>query len=84
MVVFGDSDFASNAWLGIQGNRDLFMNTVNWLSQQENLISIRPRDPQDRRITLTADQQQLIGILTRVAIPALILLVGIVTWARRR
>jgi len=84
MVVFGDSDFASNAWLGIQGNRDLFLNTVNWLSQQENLISIRPRDPQDRRITLTADQQQLIGILTRAAIPALILLAGIVTWARRR
>ena len=32
-----------------QGNRDLFLNTVNWLAQQENLISIRPRDPQDRR-----------------------------------
>jgi ABC-type uncharacterized transport system involved in gliding motility auxiliary subunit len=84
IVVFGDSDFASNAGLRIQGNRDLFMNTINWLSQQENLIAIRPRDPQDRRITLTADQQQLIGILTRYAIPGLILLAGLVTWARRR
>ena len=44
-MVIGDSDFAANAGLGIQGNRDLFMNTVGWLSQQENLISIRPRKP---------------------------------------
>ena len=57
VVVFGDSDFAANGVLGIQGNRDLFMNTVGWLSQQENLISIRPKEADDRRITLTATQQ---------------------------
>jgi ABC-type uncharacterized transport system involved in gliding motility auxiliary subunit len=45
---------------GIQGNRDLFLNVVNWLAQQENLISIRPRDPEDRRLTLTARQQNVI------------------------
>ena len=45
IVVFGDSDFVANGYLGIPGNRDLFLNTVNWLAQQENLISIRPRDP---------------------------------------
>ena len=55
--MFGDSDFAANALLGIQGNRDLFMNTVGWLSQQENLISIRPKEADDRRLTLTATQQ---------------------------
>ena len=43
------------ATLGIEGNRDLFMNTVNWLAQQENLIAIRPREAADRRITLTAN-----------------------------
>ena len=42
--VFGDSDFVTNGYLGIPGNRDLFLNTVNWLAQQENLISIRPRE----------------------------------------
>ena len=57
VVVVGDSDFAANAGLGIQGNRDLFMNTIGWLSQQENLIAIRPKNPEDRRITLTATQQ---------------------------
>jgi ABC-type uncharacterized transport system involved in gliding motility auxiliary subunit len=84
LVAFGDSDFASNAALGIQGNRDLFLNTVNWLAQQENLISIRPRDPEDRRITLTAAQETGIFYLTVLIIPGLILLTGIQTWWRRR
>ena len=54
LVVFGDSDFASNSALGIEGNRDIFMNAVGWLSQQENLISVAPKEPDDRRLTLTA------------------------------
>ena len=45
VVVVGDSDFAANGFLGVQGNRNLFLNTVNWLAQQENLISIRPSSP---------------------------------------
>jgi ABC-type uncharacterized transport system involved in gliding motility auxiliary subunit len=84
IAVFGDSDFVSNRWLGIPGNRDLFLNTVNWLAQQENLISIRPKDPQDRRITLTADQERRIMWLTIFIIPGLILLAGVQTWWRRR
>lgn len=84
MVVMGDSDFASNRWLGTAGNRDLFLNTVNWLAQQENLISIRARDPEDRRITLSAGDDRLIFWLTIVAIPGLILLLGVQAWWRRR
>ena len=84
LVVFGDSDFVSNGWLGTEGNLDLFMNTINWLAQQENLISIRPRDPEDRRITLTPDQQERIFWLTVFIIPGLILLGGVATWWRRR
>ena len=84
MAVMGDSDFAANAALGIQGNRDLFMNIVGWLSQQENLISIRARDPEDRRIMLTADQERLIFYLTVLIVPGLILLAGVQTWWRRR
>ena len=84
VVAFGDSDFASNAALGVQGNRDLFLNAVNWLAQQENLISIRPRDPEDRRITLTADQERRIFYLTVLIVPGLVLLAGVQTWWRRR
>lgn len=84
IVAFGDSDFASNAALGVQGNRDLFLNAANWLAQQENLISIRAKDPEDRRITLTADQERRIFYLTVLIIPGLILLAGVQTWWRRR
>jgi len=84
VAAFGDSEFPSNAFLGVQGNRDLFLNTVNWLAQQENLIAIRPRDAQDRRLTLTADQETRIFYLTVLIVPGLILLAGVQTWWRRR
>jgi len=84
VVVFGDSDFVTNGYLGIPGNRDLFLNAVNWLAQQENLISIRPKDPEDRRVTLTSDQAKLIFWLSILIIPGLILAGGVQTWWRRR
>lgn len=84
LAVFGDSDFASNSAVGIQGNLDLALNTINWLAQQENLIAIRPREPEDRRITLTADQQWRIFWLSVVLLPAFIAGAGIYTWWNRR
>ncbi|MEW6320086.1 MAG: DUF4350 domain-containing protein [Acidobacteriota bacterium] len=84
VVAIGDSDFAANYGIGIQGNRDFFMNAVNWLAQQENLIAIRPREPQDRRITLTADQSQRIMLLSLLVIPGLVFAAGAYTWWRRR
>lgn len=84
VAVIGDSDFAANAWLGIRGNRDLFLNTVNWLAQQENLIAIRPKEAQDRRITLTRDQQLRVFWLSVVIIPGLVIAAGVFTWWRRR
>lgn len=84
LAVFGDSDFASNSAVGIQGNRDLALNTINWLAQQENLIAIRPREPEDRRITLTADQQARVYWLTLLLLPGFIAGAGIYTWWGRR
>ena len=84
LVVVGDSDFATNGVVGIQGNRDMFLNTINWLAQQENLISIRARDPEDRRLTLTADQQRRLFWLSLVLVPGFVLGTGVYTWWRRR
>jgi ABC-type uncharacterized transport system involved in gliding motility auxiliary subunit len=84
VVVIGDSDFASNAALGAPGNRDLFMNTIGWLAQQDNLISIRPKDPDDRRITLTATQESNLFWLSLLIIPALVFGAGLMTWMKRR
>jgi ABC-type uncharacterized transport system involved in gliding motility auxiliary subunit len=84
IIAIGDSDFAANNALGIQGNQDLFLNALNWLAQQENLIAIRPREAKDRRITLTADQQQRIFLLSVLIIPGLVLAGGVYTWWKRR
>jgi ABC-type uncharacterized transport system involved in gliding motility auxiliary subunit len=84
VVVFGDSDFAANAVLGVQGNRDLFLNAVNWVAQNENLIAIRPREPADRRITITADQHQRVMIMSLFIVPGLVFALGAYTWWRRR
>jgi ABC-type uncharacterized transport system involved in gliding motility auxiliary subunit len=84
VAAIGDSDFASNAYLGVQGNRDLFMNTVNWLAQQENQIAIRPRDPADRRITLTENTTLFLQYLSLLFVPAAVLGAGVFTWWRRR
>lgn len=84
IAVIGDSDFAANYALGIQGNRDLFLNVVNWLAQQENLISIRPKDPEDRRLTLTASQQRAMQWFALLLLPATVFGAGIYNWSRRR
>lgn len=83
VVVIGDSDFAANGSLGFGGNRDLFMNAVNWLAGAESLISMRPRDPEDRRITLPPNGRP-IATLVATAIPLLCFAAGILTWWRRR
>jgi hypothetical protein len=84
IVAFGDSDFAANNAIGIQGNQDLFLNAVNWLAQQENQIAIRAKEPTDRRVTLTASQQQWIWLLSIFIIPGFVLGAGAYTWWRRR
>ena len=84
VVVMGDSDFAANLAIGITGNRDLFMNVVGWLAQQENLISIRPREAGDQRITMTSSQQTRVLLVVLLVIPALVLGNGVYSWWRRR
>ena len=84
VVAIGDSDFASNAVLGIPGNADLFMNVVGWLAQQENLISIRPREAADRRVTLTASQITGVMALSIFLIPGAVFGAGVYSWWRRR
>ncbi|NOT28614.1 MAG: GldG family protein [Acidobacteria bacterium] len=84
VVVFGDSDFPSNAYAGVPGNMNFFANAISWLAQQENLIAIRPTEAQDRRVTMTARQQTSVFWASIVVMPALVFLAGIYNWWRRR
>jgi ABC-type uncharacterized transport system involved in gliding motility auxiliary subunit len=85
LVVIGDSDFASNRYLSPQlVNRDLFVNAVNWLAQDEDLISVRPKSATGRYVTLTRSQQNLLFWFTIVFLPGAVVLTGTLIWYRRR
>jgi ABC-type uncharacterized transport system involved in gliding motility auxiliary subunit len=84
LVVFGDSDFVTNKWLS-QGNPDLFMNALNWLSEEEELISIRPKDQEQSQIQrLTGGQLRLVTYSSIFAIPLILLIAGGLVWWKRR
>lgn len=85
LVVVGDTDFIANDLaLSPLGNADLFLNMVHWLTEDENLIAIRPRDPEDRRITMTAGQLRNLVLLALVFLPGFFLVWGVAVWWSRR
>jgi ABC-type uncharacterized transport system involved in gliding motility auxiliary subunit len=84
VVVFGDSDFASNALFGFQGNRDFFLNTVAWLAQEADLISIRAKEPENQSLVLTREQQQNVLLLALLLLPGLFVVLGVRAWWVRR
>lgn len=83
-VVIGSSDWAANSFLAFKGNRDLALNTLNWLSSDEDLISIRPKEPEDRRITMTNSQFRWVLISSQFIFPLLVFFAGISVWWQRR
>lgn len=84
VAAFGDADFASNQLLSFEGNQDFFLNTVAWLAEDADLISVRPREPDDHRMFLSVAQQQAIWYTSRWLIPGLFVIGGIFSWWRRR
>lgn len=85
LVVFGDADFASNQDIDAYRNRDLFVNSVNWLLGDVESISIRPARSRASRLTLSAEQFTSIRSLALFVLPELIAVVGVwVWWSRRR
>jgi ABC-type uncharacterized transport system involved in gliding motility auxiliary subunit len=84
LVVIGNSAFATNQWAGLQRNGDLFVNAINWLAQDEDLISVRPKNPTNRRVILTETQQRELLYASLVFLPGLVMISGAVIWFRRR
>lgn len=84
LVVFGDSDFASNEYIEAQWNRDLLLNTVNWLVGDLEQISIRPRLSRASRFELDAEQFRSIVYLSLFVLPEGIAVVGVFAWWLRR
>ncbi len=83
-VVVGSSGWVANNTIRFNGNRDLAMNMMNWLSSDEDLISIRPKEPEDRRLTLSRAQMTTMFYTSVVLLPLIVIVAGVGVWWRRR
>ncbi len=85
IAAFGDSDFAANASFTLSGNKDLILNTIGWLAEEDDLIAVRPRSPVSQPVVISANQGKVVFWLPVVGLPAAVLLAGaLVIYHRRR
>ncbi len=85
LVVIGDSEFATDGLFEQQLNGDVFLNSVTWLSQQDQQpLSIRPKEPRNRRINLSILQTTLLAISSLLLLPLLGLVTAAIIWWKRR
>ena len=84
ILISGDTDFASNRFIFSAKNEDLFANSVNWLTSDVELISIRPKEKVFRELVLTKDERNFVRWSGWAFLPALSLSLGIYNWWRRR
>ena len=84
LLISGDTDFASNRFIFSAKNEDLFANSVNWLTSDVELISIRPKEKVFRELVLTKDERNFVRWSGWAFLPALSLSLGIYNWWRRR
>lgn len=84
LVVVGDSDFIQNGFSEALGNQDFFLNSVDFLAEEEELISIRPKEEEERTVALTGRQAQMIFYTTVFGMPACVIFFGILVWIKRR
>ncbi|MGO9255755.1 MAG: GldG family protein [Bryobacteraceae bacterium] len=83
-VVVGSSLWCGNNFIRFNGNRDLFLNMINWLTADEDLISIRPKAPEDRPLDISAQKLNLVFWLSVVIFPLAVVGMGLATWWKRR
>jgi len=84
MIVTGDSDFVSNSTVSLLGNRDMFLNMVAWLLDEDVRISIRPKTRGFNPIFFTSGQLTFIFWSVVVAIPLIVGFAGVIVIFRRR
>jgi ABC-type uncharacterized transport system involved in gliding motility auxiliary subunit len=84
LLVFADSDFASNSYFNLQGNADFFLNSINFLGQQENLISIQRPKAAGAPLTLSKSQNRLLFWVGLLLMPALVVAAGLAVFQLRR
>lgn len=83
-VVIGSSIWASNEFIGQLADSDLATNAINWLCSDEDLISIHPKTPEERTVTMTNGQMRTVRIVSQFVLPLIVIAAGILVWWKRR
>jgi ABC-type uncharacterized transport system involved in gliding motility auxiliary subunit len=83
-VVVGSSAWPANSFITFNGNGDLALNALNWLSSDEDLISIRPKEQENRNVTMTRAQFNWVRLSSQFLLPGALLFAGVSVWWRRR
>ena len=82
--MFGDSSFATNEFLDVFANRDLFLNAMRWLVGDEERIAIRPNQARSSTLSMTSRELQAIQYLSLFVLPEGIAIIGVfMGWWRR-
>ncbi len=84
LVVVGDGDFLSNAYLGNGGNLALGINILQWLSQSDTMINIQKAEAPDRKIQLSSLASGAMAIGFLFVVPLLLIGTGAFVWFKRR
>jgi ABC-type uncharacterized transport system involved in gliding motility auxiliary subunit len=85
LVAYGDSDFASNRVPAELANANLFTNSINWVTVEESLINLTPKFPTNRTLSaVNTVTLSLVGVITVLLLPVLVLAVGTGVWFQRR
>ncbi len=85
VVVVGSSNWTANFIMAAPiANRDLALNVMNWLTSDEELISIRPKEPEDRRLSVTGGGLRALFFFSIIGLPLFVILTGVSVWWRRR
>jgi ABC-type uncharacterized transport system involved in gliding motility auxiliary subunit len=84
LVVFGDSDFATNGELTNVGNPTLLANALDWMIERKNLLGIGPKKPEQVHLSLTQGQLASLTWFVLGGLPALAILAGVTVYFKRR
>jgi ABC-type uncharacterized transport system involved in gliding motility auxiliary subunit len=84
LVVAGNSSFAADTYFSLYGNGDFFLNTINFLADEANLISVEPRLSANKPVLLTRNQAQAMFWIVLILVPLAVLVSGLTVYRVRR